>query len=249
MRTGLFASLAQVTASCLLVPPQQLWPTPQYWPINRDFPGLKAVSTDPDIYVVDDLLDEAMCERLIVSASSRLRQSFVQTSDGYTVDPRRTSSDVRLHYDEVADIQDRFSQLLSMPVSHFEPLKVSRYERGQFFKYHHDCIPFGCADGCDYCPTLYSNRVVTLFVYLRDVAEGGATHFPALHEPLSIRPRRGLGVVHFPARMPAGRGERDGRVGHEGSAAISEKYICQQWGWTGPLNRGALPDSIRAPTA
>ena len=53
-----------------------------------------------------------------------------------------------------------------------------------------------------------------------------------------------MGVLHFPSRMPLCEGERDDRVGHEGSAAIDEKWVCQQWGWTGPLVREALPDSM-----
>ena len=225
----------------------QLWPCPEIWPINRDFPGLTAVSSEPDVYIVEDLLDEATCERLIDLASPQLSQSYVQTAKGYELDPRRTSSEVRLDYEAVEDIQRRFSELLNMPTSHFEPLKVSRYERDQFFKFHHDCIPEGLEHGCDYCGTPWCNRVCTLFVYLRDCDEGGETCFPRLEPPLGIAPTRGMGVLHFPARMPNGQGERDARVGHEGSAAISEKWICQQWCWTGPLDRSALPDSMLPP--
>ena len=46
-------------------PPQpavEYWPVPMFWPINREFPGLRAVSVDPAIFVVDDLLDEAQRE-------------------------------------------------------------------------------------------------------------------------------------------------------------------------------------------
>ena len=209
---------------------------------------------------------------------------MVQTADGYTVDPRRTSSDARVDFAEartktnhethlngvaarptdltashrwstspsslllehdrertrhaeVPGLQARFSELLAMPTSNFEPLKVARYDRAQEFRHHYDCIAEGCAEGCEYCETPACNRVVTLFVYLRDCAAGGATLFPHLDPPLHIQPRRGLGVVHFPARMPVGGGNRDSRVGHEGTTAIDEKWICQQWGWTGPLDR------------
>ena len=31
-----------------------------------------------------------------------------------------------------------------------------------------------------------------------------------------------------------------------GEQAVDEKWICQQWGWTGPLVREELPDSMRA---
>ena len=78
---------------------------------------------------------------------------------------------------------------------------------------------------------------------LNDVGEGGETVFPGAG--IEVRPRRGLGILHFPARLPAGRGARDARAGHEGACAIDEKWICQQWCWTGPLQRDAFPDSMR----
>ena len=227
-------------------PPREYWPTPLFWPINRHFEGLTAVSADPPVYVIDDLLDEATCEQLIEMASPHLQRSAVQTAAGYELDPRRTSSELRMAYDAVVEVQGRFSQLLAMPTTHFEPLKVSRYQAGEFFKFHHDCIPDGVEDGCAYCETAWCNRVVTLFVYLRDCERGGETVFPNLNPPLEIQPRRGMGVLHFPARMPAGRGERDSRVGHAGAEAIDEKYICQQWAWSGPLLRDELPADMRS---
>lgn len=232
------------SSSSAIVPVQQLWPTPVFWPVNRDYPGLRAVCTDPAIYLVDDFLSEEACEALIAKAAPHLTQALVQTAGGYAVDSRRTSSDVRCDYDEVRELQTRFSDVLGMPLSHLEPLKVSRYEPGQRFGFHHDCIAEGVADGCDYCPTPQCNRAATLIVYLRDAAEGGATHFPKLEPPLSVQPRRGLGLIFFPAS--ARSGERDARIGHEGQPAVDEKWVAQQWGWTGPLVRGELPDSIRA---
>jgi len=238
------SSAGSSSSSLAIVPVKQLWPTPVFWPVNRDYPGLRAVCADPDIYLVDDLLSEEACEALIAKAEPHLTQSLVQSAGGYAVDTRRTSSDVRCDYDEVYDLQTRFADVLGMPLSHLEPLKVSRYEPGQRFGFHHDCIAEGVVDGCDYCPTPQCNRVATLLVYLRDAAEGGATHFPNLEPPLSIQPRRGLGLIFFPAS--ARNGERDARIGHEGQPAVDEKWVAQQWGWTGPLVREELPDSIRA---
>ena len=244
--------------SLALMPRLELWPSPQFWPINRQFPGLRALSEDPAIFVVDDLLDKETCEKLIAKAAPHMCQSLVQTSEGYVPNEARTSSDGTVDWSEVPSIHGIFSELLNMPASHFEPLKVSRYEPGQCFKLHNDGLPGGSEAGLPICAAPFCNRVVTLFVYLCDCSDGGATVFPMLgpsgemRDPealgggpaLSIQPKRGMGVIHFPSEMPLHGGLRDERVCHEGAAAVSEKWICQQWGWTGPLIREALPDSM-----
>ena len=53
-------------------------------------------------------------------------------------DALRTSADVRVEYDETPGVQATFAELLAMPESHFEPLKVRR-GAGQ--------VP----TACDYC--------------------------------------------------------------------------------------------------
>lgn len=243
-RTLLLAAVCPIGSARVPSPVTQLWPSPQFWPINYAFPGIKTLSEDPPIFVVDDLLDEETCERLIAKATPHLRQSLVQTEDGYVPNPSRTSSDSTVDWSEVVGLQTLFSDLLAMPTSHFEPLKVTKYREGEAFLIHHDGLPEGSADGLPICTTPYCNRVVTLFVYLRECESGGATDFPGVDPALSIQPKRGMGVVHFPSYMPARDGERDERVLHEGAAAIDEKWICQQWGWTGPLVREALPESM-----
>ena len=62
-------------------PPREYWPTPLFWPINRHFEGLTAVSADPPVYVIDDLLDEATCEQLIEMASPHLQQQVRDALD------------------------------------------------------------------------------------------------------------------------------------------------------------------------
>ena len=217
-------------------------PTPQYWPINYDFPGLVAVRDDPAIFFVEDLLDAPTCAALIAKSAPHLRRSRVQSLGGYAADARRTSADARAAYGEVARIQRTFSELLAMPVSHFEPLKVSRYSEGEYFKQHHDSIARGCEHGCDYCPTPACNRVVTLFVYLNDCARGGETRFPP-SRPLGVRTRRGLGV-HFPEHDARGRGRPRTRVGHEGAAP--RRVDLPAVGVDGPAGARGLPDSMCA---
>ena len=190
MATLLWAALCLhcLPVSLALMPRLELWPSPQFWPINRQFPGLRALSEDPAIFAVDDLLDKETCEKLIAKAAPHMRQSLVQTNEGYVPNEARTSSDGTVDWSEVPSLHGIFSELLNMPVSHFEPLKVSRYEPGQCFKLHNDGLPGGSEVGLPICAAPFCNRVVTLFVYLRDCADGGATVFPLLG-PSAVRAR------------------------------------------------------------
>jgi len=144
---------------------------------------------------------------------------------------------------------------LNMDECHFEPAKIIRYRGGDRFGLHHDSMASSYEQGCCDCPTSFSNRVVTTFVYLNDVATGGATRFEALRladgRVLRIRPRKGMGCIHFPAYMHTApdfdsRGRRDERVIHEGMPAVDEKYLLTQWCWTGPLLREQLDEDFRA---
>jgi len=206
---------------------------PNFWHINPRFPGLRAVHKDPWIFVCEDVLSPAVCEALINKAEPSLVP--------WTTRHDRTSADVCLPHDEVPGVQSRLSELLNMPVSHFEPLKVAKYMRMQYFSRHHDAIKGASEEGF---PTVgsttpFSNRVVTCFVYLQDSTRGGETQFDY---GIKIRPRQGLAVVHFPGYLhtapePNLRGTRDERAIHESLPAVDDKYICAQWGWPTPLDR------------
>jgi hypothetical protein len=93
-------------------------------------------------------------------------------------------------------LQGIFSEVLNAPVSQFEPLKLIRYEDGQYFKPHHD------AGGVQHL----APRRITLFVYLSTCDAGGETHFTKYG--LKIKPRAGLGVIHFPSRLSTAKGLR-----------------------------------------
>jgi prolyl 4-hydroxylase len=62
---------------------------------------------------------------------------------------------------------------------------VLRYEPGQFYKSHHDqnCAPWA-PQGV---------RLLTFYIYLNDVDEGGGTHFTDLG--ITMQPKRGRAVL------------------------------------------------------
>ena len=100
----------------------------------------------------------------------------------------------------------------------------------------------------------------TVFVYLNDVAPGGGgrTRFrwvdsveafyerprPSGHRctrladdarQISVRPERGLAVLHFPSTTPETGGITDRNASHESEPAIDTKWVCQQFIWSHPV--------------
>ena len=103
--------------------------------------------------------------------------------------------------------------------------QIIRYEAGEKFEEH-----------CDAQSGLYSGggfvnsaRLVTVFAYLTDSPRGGATRFTKLG--LDVRPKRGMGVIHFPGFEYQGRQMRDVRTVHEGAPAVDEKWLIATWMW------------------
>jgi prolyl 4-hydroxylase len=162
-----------------------------FWHINKEYPGLQCISKDPFIFLVQNLLTTEQCSNLIIKGGNCFVKSRTSGPTGASVSVRdnRTSSDVRVPFDEVPTVQGIFSKVLNAPVSQFEPLKLIRYEDGQYFKPHHD------AGGAQHL----APRRITLFVYLNTCDAGGETQFTRCG--IKIKPRAGLGVIHFPSRL------------------------------------------------
>ena len=195
---------------------------------------------DPWIFVVHDLFSAEQCDALIEKCSgednykdrssetanngslgTKPKLAQATSSNSLTGEPsyRRTSKQVRLHYQEVPGLQARIASLIQVPVSNFEPMKVSLYEEGDRFGWHDDAIGTyrkraGAAHIFPECPHPYSNRIATVIVYLNTCTEGGATRFVDFEctgednaekgrgEQLIIHPKRGMGVVFMPGYLP-----------------------------------------------
>ena len=68
-------------------------------------------------------------------------------------------------------------------------------------------------------------RMLTVLIYLNDVARGGTTRFPLLGG-LEIAPRRGRAVVFFPGFLD---GTLDPKILHEARPAVDTKWVSQIW--------------------
>jgi prolyl 4-hydroxylase len=119
-----------------------------------------------------------------------------------------------------ADVIQRMEAWTGIPETHAEYPQLLRYRTGEYYNVHHDYIPYHL----DRPP---GPRILTLYVYLNDVEQGGATHFPALN--ITIQPKRGR-LVLWPNVMSQDPYAHDPRTIHQ-SMPVTEghKYGANVW--------------------
>jgi prolyl 4-hydroxylase len=86
----------------------------------------------------------------------------------------------------VTAVYERIKNLTQIAIDHSEPLQLLRYEPGQFYEAHHDYIDYEIK-------RKQGVRIVTVFLYLNDVEEGGETDFPQLS--LQVKPKLGRALI------------------------------------------------------
>ncbi|KAL3934412.1 MAG: hypothetical protein SGBAC_009865 [Bacillariaceae sp.] len=126
------------------------------------------------LITLEDFLTPEECDRMIeLGALEGYSRSGLQA--GKDKDNHRTSvnawcSAKHCDKDPIAQkVVTRISNTTGMPTAYSEPLQLLKYTEGQYYKMHHDV---------DLPAELYwpqGPRVLTFFLYLNEVEEGGAT--------------------------------------------------------------------------
>lgn len=83
-------------------------------------------------------------------------------------------------------IHERMSKVMNIPPENSEDFQMLRYEKGAFYRSHHDYIPHQKDRQC-------GPRILTFFLYLSDVAAGGGTNFPQLD--ITVMPKQGRALL------------------------------------------------------
>lgn len=85
---------------------------------------------------------------------------------------------------------------------------------------HHDYIPHHQDMPCGV-------RILTLFIYLNDVEEGGGTHFPLLD--ITVMPKKGAALL-WPSVLDDAPEKKEGRTDHEALPVLKGiKYGANAW--------------------
>jgi len=81
---------------------------------------------------------------------------------------------------------ERIAKMVRVPPEYFESFQVLKYEIGQEYKVHHDSSDDEAYDAS-------GPRILTFFIYLSDVEEGGETQFDKLN--IKVKPKRGSAIL------------------------------------------------------
>jgi len=191
--------------------------------LNPQYPGLRAVTTSPPVYTVEDFLTAQECAALIAAARNHMTAAPVVGPGNGEVSVSRTSSTCYLAREDLPTVCTKVCALTGKPVEHLELPQVGRYRAGEFYKPHYDAFDVASADGRRFAQN-GGQRVATVLVYLNDVANGGATFFSKLG--LRLVPRKGLALIFFPCTLD---GHLDDQYLHAAETAIDTKWVSQIW--------------------
>ena len=144
------------------------------------------------------------------------------------------------NHPKVKQLTAKIEDATGIPEDNYETYQVLNYEIGQFYRTHHDMGPSRKAID----PA--GPRVLTFFLYLSDVEEGGETHFPKLD--LSVKPKRGRAIL-WPSVLNDDPERQDPRTSHQAKPVIKGFKVAanawihghnfktpNHWGCTGAFN-------------
>lgn len=193
--------------------------------------GVEILSTEPWVVTFENFLTVEETEALIATNNKKWERSTdsgqtnVYGETGRVLSSGRTSSNSWCNKDceehpDVASITSKIETITGVSRLNFESFQVLRYEDGQHYKTHHD---FGADDVKLAC----GPRILTLFLYLSDVEEGGETAFPSLG--IKVKPKRGKALL-WPSTLDSNLEVQDPRTMHEAKPVVQGlKYAANSW--------------------
>jgi prolyl 4-hydroxylase len=167
-----------------------------------------AMSSQPLVYLIHNMLTEEECDELIRMAEGKYEavnddsnndgvDNYLENS--FTSHSQKEGGDAikieRTHLwkgavagKTIKDIDERMSQVMGFPIEHYSDFQINKHVVGSSYRPHYD---INDANGI----------MATVTVFLNDVAEdeGGELVFTNPGDggdPIRIRPKKGLAVVH-----------------------------------------------------
>jgi prolyl 4-hydroxylase len=214
---------------------------------------VEMLSTTPRLLLVKNFISLEECNKIIETARPRLEHSTVAVVKGGKQQSDqdnqvRTSSTAWLNSQTTGlrlldDITRRVYELVKVPMDHAEDMQVLHYGFKQHYHAHHDFFD----------PNVYPtpefkkghNRMITVFMYLSDVEEGGETNFPfATGEKtlssydkcemgLKVKPKRGDCIIFYSMKADAHRpqgNQLDTNSLHAGCDVLKgDKWSANYW--------------------
>lgn len=187
-------------------------------------------STSPWVVTFENFLTNAEADALIAtqkkwerSTDSGKMNEFGEV--GRVLSTGRTSSNSWcdrscMANTKVSNLLSKIEDVIGIGRENYESFQVLRYEIGQKYNAHHD---YGVEDVGKAC----GPRILTFFLYLSDVEEGGETAFPLLD--IAVKPKKGRALL-WPSTLDANPERIDARTRHEARPVVKgRKFAANSW--------------------
>jgi prolyl 4-hydroxylase len=200
--------------------------------LSRPATPHEPVEDRPWVVLVDDFLTDEECDAMVELGTQR---GYERSSDigerkfdgtyGSEVGNGRTSTNtwcLESCFDDprAKGVIRKLEQLTGIPDANAEYLQLLRYEVGQYYRSHHDYIPH-------HVERNQGVRILTAFLYLNDVDEGGGTRFTDLE--LTCQPKKGRALL-WASVLDEEPNRDDNRTHHEALAVEKGiKYAANAW--------------------
>jgi prolyl 4-hydroxylase len=178
----------------------------------------------PWVILLEDFVSAEEAERMIQAGTEiGYKRSLISTEPGASEGRTSTNAWCQNTCEAdplVASVTNRIGMIAQIPHNNSEKLQLLRYEEGQYYKEHNDYTPFEreCMQGV---------RILTVFLYLNDVEEGGGTNFPGLN--LTVESKRGRALI-WPSVLDENPHKIDHRTNHQALPVIKGlKYGANAW--------------------
>jgi prolyl 4-hydroxylase len=204
----------------------------QYTPKVLSRPSFVGNDTDktadyqlgPWVLLLEDFVSAEETERLIQAGAEigykRSSLSDKNVSEGRTSTNAWCQNSTCRADPLVASVVNRIAMITQIPHNNSENLQLLRYEEGQFYRTHNDYTP----SDREY---MQGVRILTVFLYLNDVEEGGGTNFPFLD--LTVESKRGRALI-WPSVLDEDPHQMDPRTNHQALPVVKGlKYGANAW--------------------
>ena len=167
--------------------------TPSSTPPSTMNESKHILSTDPDVYTIDNYLTEAECQHFIDLGKPRLKRALVSGSnDGY-VSNGRTGQNcwIRHDTDEITKrVGEKMFNLVGIPLENAEAFQIIYYGVTQEYRQHYDGWEHNNSEKTLRNMKYGGQRLWTGLCYLNDVEEGGDTRFNRIDTEVQARKGR-----------------------------------------------------------
>ncbi|KAL7518179.1 hypothetical protein ACHAWX_003032 [Stephanocyclus meneghinianus] len=188
----------------------------------------------PWVVILENFITNEEADRIIelgkqqgFKRSTRVKGQSAGSSIGPGVtDAARTSHNTWCQEEQctkdpiVSRVLERIADVTNSTINHSEHLQILQYETGQYYTSHNDYIHLQLDMPC-------GPRILTIFLYLNNVEEGGETRFPLLG--VLVEPKMGNALI-WPNVKDEDPDKKDPRTDHEAMPVIKgAKFGANAW--------------------